>query len=154
MFLDGLKIVGTVLVRYKSARGIEASWERKYCNLVVNTGLGLILSRLVDDADNAPSHMAMGDSGVASAAGMTALQGVEHQRVAFDSSVDSAENKTVVYSATFGAGLGSSKTVKEFGILNAAAVGTMLCRFLPSEFTIFPGDTVEVIWTLRIEEDS
>jgi len=115
-------------------------------NLITSAGLALIAGRMVDDTDAEPSHMAIGSSAAVSTVAMTALQGTEHERVAFTTASHAAAATT--YTASFGTGLGSTVTVNEVGIFNAASTGTMLARFLTNQFELSVGETFEVSWTL------
>lgn len=120
-------------------------------NLVVDTGLAYIASRMKDTTQTAMSHMAVGDGDQAGgaanpAAGDTALQ---HQlaRVALTSTTVTAN--AVAYAATFGAGSGTG-AITEAGIFNASSGGTMLCR---TEFAVInkgASDSMTITWTVTI----
>ena len=117
-------------------------------NLVVDAGLILLASIISAAGATKPSHMAVGASSAVTLASMTALQGTEHERVAIS---ESRANQSLTYSATFGAGIGSSVSVGEFGIFNAGASGTMLARFIVNSFTLGAADTIDVSWTITLE---
>lgn len=117
-------------------------------NLVVNTGLAFIISRMVGTTKNVMSHMALGAGTTAAAAGDTALGSQLGSRVALDSTtISGSNNEKVVYVTTFGTGAGTG-AVTEAGIFNAATSGDMLCR------TVFPvvnkaaDDTMVITWTI------
>jgi len=120
-------------------------------NLVVDTGLAYIASRMKDTSQTAMSHMAVGDGDQAGgaanpAAGDTALQ---HQlaRVALTSTT--VTDNAVEYVATFGAGTGTG-AVTEAGIFNASSGGTLLCR---TEFAVInkgASDSMTITWTVTI----
>jgi len=115
-------------------------------NTVVSVGLNWVAARLAASPPAVMSHMAFGPSGVAIALSQTALQGAEvFARKAVTPTVLGA---AITYAVSF-THAGSSVTVREVGIFNAATAGTMLTRFLPQEFTIFDTDAVEVSWTLE-----
>lgn len=120
--------------------------EHDFKNLVVDTGLNYIVSRMKDTTQGAMSHMAIGSTNTAAAANQTALLG-ELGRVALTSTTVSAN--TVTYTATFGAGVGTGAVV-EAAILNASSSGSMLCR------TVFPvvnkqaDDSIAITWTVTI----
>lgn len=113
-------------------------------NLVVTTGKGYVASRMKDASATAMSHMAIGTSSTAAAAGDTAL-GSESARVALTSTTVSGAD--VVYVATFGAGVGTA-TLTEAAILNASSSGTMLCRTVYGTITKGASDSMTITWTV------
>ena len=115
-------------------------------NLVVNTGLAFIASRMEGVDDAIMSHMAVGTDNTAAAAGNTTL-GTELARVTLDSGTASGAN--MVYTAEFGAGIGTG-SLTEAGILNAASGGTMLCRTVFAVINKGLADTMTVTWTITI----
>lgn len=117
-------------------------------NLVVNTGLAYIVSRMKDTAANAMSHMELGTGTTAAAAGDTTLgTAISGSRVSLSSTTPSSN--TITYVASFPAGTGTG-AVTEAGIFNASSSGTLLCR------TVFPvvnkqsGDSMTVTWTITV----
>jgi len=142
--IETLKAKGNLNVVLTRADGTVETHEFK--NLVVDTGLNYIVSRMKDTTDTAMSHMALG-SGTASAAAANAALGSELGRVALTSTTVSTN--TITYVATFGAGTGTG-AVTEAGILNANSAGKMLCR------TVFPvvnkqsGDSMTVTWVVTV----
>lgn len=139
-----LKLKGELRVVLNKADGTTEQFD--HLNLVVDTGLNFIVSRMKDTSDDVMSHMAIGSGTTAAAAGDTAL-GTELGRVSLTSTTVSTN--TVTYVATFGAGTGTG-AVTEAGILNASSAGTMLCR------TVFPvvnkqsGDSMTITWTVTV----
>jgi hypothetical protein len=78
---------------------------RDVANLVVNTGLGYITSRMVGTASSVMSHMAVGSNNTAAAAANTDLGNLLGSRKALDSTtISGANNESVVYVCTFSAG--------------------------------------------------
>lgn len=115
-------------------------------NLVVDTGLAYIASRMKDTTQTAMSHMAVGSGTVDPAAGDTAL-GNQLGRVSLTSTT--VTDNAVEYVATFGAGTGTG-AVTEAGIFNASSGGTMLCR---TEFAVInkgASDSMTITWTVTI----
>jgi hypothetical protein len=121
-------------------------------NLVVNTGLAYIASRMKDATATAMSHMGVGTGTTAAAAANTALETALGARVTLDSTTivtTTASNDSVQYVATFGAGV-STGAITEAGIFNALTSGTMLCR------TVFPVinkgalDTLVITWKVTV----
>lgn len=124
--------------------------QREVRNLIVNTGLAYITSRMLGTSSAVMSHMALGAGTVAAAAGDTTLGSQLGSRKALDSSTQSgSNNESIVYVATFAPGEGTG-AVTEAGIFNASTSGTMLCR------TVFPvvnkqaGDTMQITWTVTL----
>lgn len=122
-------------------------------NYVVAEGRKL-LAALISQGSNAPaSHMALGTSGVSTQDSMTALQGVEVQRVGLVLTLPGASN-TLTHTGSFGGAIVGSHLIQEAGIFNAAVAGVMLARVRPSPFTIGPGDDLDVIWDLRLGDEA
>lgn len=141
MVIDKVQVKGRVKIALNDVVVQEVD------NLVVNTGLAFITSRMTDATDSVMSHMAVGSSSTAAAAGDTAL-GSEEGRVALTSTTDSTGQ--IIYVATFSAGTATA-TLNEAAVLNAASSGTMLCR------TVFAGpvnkganDSMTITWTITI----
>lgn len=149
MLKDNVKANGTLVVELRDENGnIKQQFEK---NLVVNTGLAYIASRMKDATANVMSHMAVGSGTTAAAAADTAL-GTELGRVALTSTTivtTNAANDSVQYVATFNPGTGTG-AVTEAGIMNAASAGTMLSR------TVFPVinkgalDTLTITWKVTV----
>jgi hypothetical protein len=116
-------------------------------NLVVNTGLAYIASRMKDTTLAAMTHMAVGEGTTNPAAGDTALEAQLGSRVSLTSTTVTAN--AIEYVATFGAGVGTG-AVTEAGIFNASSSGTMLCR---TEFAVInkgSADSMTITWTVTI----
>jgi len=120
--------------------------EHFFENLVVTTGKNFIASRMVGTASGVMSHIAIGSSSTAAAAGDTAL-GTELGRVALGGS--SASGNVVTYTATFPAGTGTGAVV-EAGIFNAASAGTMLCRTVFAVVNKGADDAMSITWTVTV----
>jgi hypothetical protein len=121
--------------------------ELNVTNLVVDTGLDYIASRMKDTTQTAMSHMAIGDGTNDPAAGDTGLQN-QLGRVSLTSTT--VTDNSVEYVATFPAGTGTG-AVTEAGIFNASSGGTMLCR---TEFAVInkaAGDSMTITWTVTVE---
>lgn len=116
-------------------------------NLVVDTGLAYIASRMAGTSETVMSHMAVGSGTTNPAAGDTALETQLGSRVALTSTT--VTDNAVEYIATFGAGAGTG-AVTEAGIFNASSGGTMLCR---TEFAVInkgASDSMTITWTVTI----
>ncbi|MDA8940835.1 hypothetical protein N9H34_01730 [bacterium] len=114
-------------------------------NLVVNTGLAFIASRMEGVDDTIMSHMAVGTDNTAAAAGNTTL-GTELARVTCSGTASGAN---MVYTSEFGAGTGNG-SLTEAGIFNASSGGTMLCRTVFAVINKGLADTMTVTWTITI----
>lgn len=116
-------------------------------NLVVQTGLEHIAARLGGVAA-VMSHLAIGNNGAASSVSTTGLLGTEIERTALDPII--VNTNTVTYSATVGATIGVTQTVREAGIFDAAAGGNMLSRFICAGFDLSAGETAFIEWAITI----
>jgi hypothetical protein len=124
--------------------------KREIHNLVVNTGLAYIISRMVGTSKNVMSHMAIGAGTTAAAAGDTALESQLGSRVTLDSTtIAGSNNEKVVYVATFGTGVGTG-AVTEAGVFNAGTSGDMLCRTVFAVVNKAADDTMEITWTITL----
>jgi hypothetical protein len=116
-------------------------------NLVVNTGLNFMTSRMKDTTLDAMTHMAVGSGTTAAAAGDTALETQISSRVSLTSTTVTAN--AIEYVAAFGAGV-STGAITEAGIFNASSAGTMLCRTVFSVVNKAAADTLQITWTITI----
>lgn len=145
---ENIKATGKLTIVLRDENG-NIKEERQHDNLVVTTGLEHIASRMAGTSQGVMSHMEVGESSTAAAAGQTALLGggLTDGRQALDSYV--ASGATVTAIASFAAGEGTG-ALTEAGIFNASSSGTMLCR------TVFPvvnkgaADSMSITWTITI----
>lgn len=147
--LEGLKVKGHLNIVLRDKNG-SVKDERSVDNLVVNTGLAYIASRMVGTASDVMSHMALGSGTTAASATQTDLVTMLGAREALDSTtITGANNTSVQFVSSFEAG-DATGAVTEAGIFNAASGGTMLCR------TVFPvvnkgaDDAMTVTWTVTL----
>lgn len=149
MISEDIKAVGQVSFTLLDADGFVKQQENP--NLVVNTGLAYIISRMKDATAAAASHMAAGTSTTAAVAAQTALV-AEIGRVALGSTTivtTTVANDSIQYVATFGPGVATG-ALTEAGLFNAASAGTMLAR------TVFPVinkgalDSLVVTWKINV----
>ena len=149
MITENLKLSGQLNIVLKDKAG-NIKDEREVKNLVVTTGLAFIASRMVGTAKNVMSHMALGSSTTAAAAGQTDLVSVLGSREALDSTTISGTNdEKVVFVSSFEAGDGTG-AVTEAGIFNAASSATMLCHVIFPVVTKQADDTMSVTWTITL----
>lgn len=129
----------------------EATGEVKHdietTNLVVDTGLDYIASRMIGTSAGVMSHMAVGSDDTAAAAGDTALGSQLGSRKSLTSST--ATDNAVEYVATFAAGEGTGAVV-EAGIFNAGTAGTMLCRTVFDVINKGASDSMTITWTVTV----
>jgi hypothetical protein len=120
---------------------------REEDNLIVTTGRDAIIERLdASPATATPSHMGLGTSSTAPAAGNTTLTG-EPTRVALTSNTSSGGVLTMVGNWAAGTATG---TWAEAGVFNALTTGTMYSR---ATFTAIPkgaSDTLQITWTYTL----
>jgi hypothetical protein len=142
---ENLKITGKLNIAVTDETGVLKD-TREIDNLVVTSGLTHIVSRMASASDTAMSHMAVGTGATAAAAGNTTL-GTETARVALSSTTPGTTN--IVYSASFGAGVGTG-ALTEAGIFNASSAGTLLCRTVFSVINKAANDTMSITWTVTL----
>lgn len=149
MINEFVKVKGRLSIVLMDETGNVKQQEEK--NLVVNSGLAFIISRMKDTTDAVVSHLGVGSGATAAAATDTALE-TEITRVALDSTTiitTTVTNDTIQYVASFPAGTGTG-AITEMGLFNAGAAGTMPCR------TVFPVinkgalDTMVVTWKVTV----
>jgi len=144
---EKVSATGVVQVLVTAADG-TVKHEQTIPNMVVDTGLAYIASRMKDTTATAMSHMAIGAGTTSAGASQTALV-VESARVSLTSTTVTAN--AVAYVATFPAGTPASLTaITEAGIFNASSSGTMLCRTVFQPVNKDVNDTMAITWTVTI----
>ena len=149
MINENLKLSGQLNIVLKDKAGkVKETREEK--NLVVNTGLAYIVSRMTGTSKNVMSHMALGSGTTAAAASQTDLVSVLGSRENLDSTtITGSSNEKVQYIASFEAGDGTG-AVTEAGLFNASSSGDMLCRTVFSVVNKAADDTMTVTWTITL----
>ena len=142
---DESRALGKLTIEVKDKDG-NLKQKQEVKNLVVDSGLDYIASRMKDATATAMSHMAIGTGSTAAAAGNTAL-GSEAARQALTSTT--VTSNAVAYVASFAAGTGTG-AITEAGILNAASGGTLLCRTVFSVVNKGASDSMTITWTVTI----
>ena len=143
---DSVGIKGQVSLVLRNSKG-EIK-ETRVSNLVVTAGKNHIADQLSSSpGQGAMSHMALGTSATAAAAGDTAL-GAEIDRNALTSRTDATN--VVTYVANWAAGDATNSAIAEAGIFNAGAAGTMLSRATFTAINKAAGDTLQVTWTVTV----
>jgi hypothetical protein len=145
MISDKLKLKGRVSLTLRDSSGaIKESKEIN--NLVVDSGLDFITSRMTGTAEGIMSHMAIGAGTTAANANDEALES-ELGRVTLTD--DAVSGAVITFTATFGAGTGTG-AVTEAGLLNASSAGTMLCRTVFDVVNKAADDTLAITWTVTL----
>jgi hypothetical protein len=142
---DSSKVTGMVNVVIRDDSG-KIKQEFTVPNLVVDTGLDFIASRMKDTSEAAMSHMAVGTGNTAANAADTAL-GTQLARAALTSST--VTDNSIAYVATFAAGTGTG-ALTEAGLFNDPTAGTMLCRTVFAVINKGAADSMTVTWTVTI----
>lgn len=145
MIIDGLKAKGTLDIVVRGPDG-NIKDEKKVENLIVDTGLDFIASRMNGTSESVMSHMAVGTGSTAAAAADTAL-GTELDRNALTSTTVTDNAIAFVCSWAAGDGTGS---LTEAGLFNASSAGTMLCRTVFGTVTKAADDSMTITWTITV----
>jgi hypothetical protein len=149
MINENLKLSGQLNIVLKDKNG-KVKEERVEKNLVVNKGLAFIISRMEGTSKSVMSHMALGSSSTAEAAGQTDLVSILGAREVLDSTAITGTNsEKIVYVSSFEAG-DATGAVKEAGIFNAATTGDMLSRTTFAVVNKAADDTMAVTWTITL----
>jgi hypothetical protein len=123
-------------------------------NLITNAGRGLI-SGLINGSGSpaAATFIAVGTGTTAAAAGDTALQtetatsGLSRAAGTVSLITTSVTNDTAQVTKSFS--VSGSVAVTEAGLLNAASVGTLLCRQVFTAINVANGDTLQITWKIQ-----
>jgi hypothetical protein len=144
---DSMTVTGEMHLEVRGADGrIKATRHKK--NLVVTTGRDAIIERLDSTPSTTqPTHMAVGTSTTAAAAGQTALI-AEVDRNALTSSVASGGVLTMV--GNWAAGDATNGALAEAGVFNAGAAGTMYSRATFTAIAKGAADTLQITWTYTL----
>jgi hypothetical protein len=151
MINENLKLSGQLNIVLKDKNG-NVKVDRTETNLVVQKGLEFIIDRMTGTSKAVMSHMALGSSSTAEAAGQTDLVSILGARETLDStSIPTATKHKVVFVSTFEAG-DATGAVKEAGIFNhgTAATGDMLSRVVFAVVNKAADDTMTVTWTITL----
>jgi len=150
MVNDGIKAKGVLQLTLIDENGNIKKQDEH--NLVVNTGLAYIASRIKDATAGTMTHMAVGTGSTPASAADTALGGALGDRVGLDSTTivtTTATDDSVQYIATFGAGVATG-AITEAGIFNALTGGTMLCRTVFAVINKGALDTLVITWKVTV----
>ena len=149
MFSEKIRATGQVSFVLTDENGNVKQQDSK--NLVVDSGLAFITSRMIGTTAAVMSHMAVGTGTTAAADAQTTLV-TEAARVALTSSTivtTTVSNDSVQYVATFGPGVGTA-AITEAGLFNAAPAGTMLARTVFAVINKGALDTLTLTWKVTV----
>lgn len=144
---ETISVKGRLKIRVWDEQTQETKHYLEVDNLVVDTGLVYIASRMKDTTEDAMSHMAVGDDNTSAQSNQTALLS-EIGRVALTSTT--VTDNVVQYVATFGAGTATGAIV-EAGIFNDGVAGTMLCRTVFSVVNKGAADAMSITWEVTVD---
>jgi hypothetical protein len=144
---DSMTVVGEFSLVLRGADGrVKATRHKK--NLVVTAGRDAIIERLDSTpATVQPTHMEIGTSATAVAAGQTALIAAI-DRNALTSNVASGGVLTMV--GNWAAGDGTNAGIQEAGVFNNTTGGTMYSRATFTSINKGASDTLQITWTYTL----
>lgn len=151
MINENLKLSGQLDIVLKDKNG-NVKDSRTETNLVVNSGLAFIISRMKGTTKSVMSHMALGSSSTAESAAQTDLVSILGSREALDSTtITGTNNEKIEYVSSFEAG-DATGAVQEAGIFNhgTVATGDMLSRTTFAVVNKAADDTMTVTWTITL----
>jgi glycine cleavage system regulatory protein len=145
--IDAGIITGNVVVEV--AQDGVVYHRQHFRNLVVDTGLNLVRDRLAGTSSAYVTHLAVGTSATAAAAGQTTLV-AENFRNGLTETV-TATTKAVTYKYYLSASESNGVTIREIGLFTASSGGTMVARaVLLSPIAKNTSTTVTFSWTLNL----
>jgi hypothetical protein len=120
-------------------------------NLVVDSGIALILDTLVNNTAHQPTHIALGTGTNAAAAGDVSLQTEEYRKAITSSTITGNSAKF----AAFIAFADYSGTISELGLFadatDTVGSGTLFSRFIPTTpITKTSADALVISWTITL----
>jgi hypothetical protein len=146
--IDNTKYKGTVQIKHWNSDG-DLLLDETFNNLVVTTGLQWIAGRLSNSPPTYMNYIAVGTSNTAPSAGQTTLV-AEIARQVITVPGGSASGATIIYSTSYGAGVGTG-ALQEAGIFQSASASTMLSRVTFAVINKAAGDTVSIVWTISAQ---
>lgn len=145
---DSIRMRGDVCFTLRDVETGKVKEKIEIHNLVVTTGKVWMASRLNDETVNNQSHVAIGTSSQAPAAGDTGLIGTQIVRVA---ATKSRTSNAVKFAASYAAGVGTSSNINEAGIFDGSSGTVMLARVItPSTINKTASDQLDIEWTITL----
>ena len=125
--------------------------KREISNLMVNVGEAHIADQLSSSpGENAMSHMAIGTGTTApTSANITLANEIDRNALTSRTQGAGGDDNDVIYVGDWAAGDGTG-AITEAGILNAAAVGSLLARATFAAINKGASDTLKITWTVTI----
>lgn len=146
MLKDGMMATGQVNIVLTDKDG-KIKDKREIKNLVVDSGLDFIASRMAGASSNVMSHMALGSGTTAASNTDTDLESILGSRETLFSTT--VTDNAIQYIAFFDAGRATG-AVTEAGIFNADSSGDMLCRTVFDVVNKGADDSLRITWTVTI----
>lgn len=144
-----ISVFGNLEVRVHDAATGKLLSVQRVSNLVVTAGLSLTAIRLAGTAQAAITHFALGTSSTAVSAGQTALVAEVTREVVTQLITSTPAELQVKY--YLGTTVGNGNTLREAGLFNAGASGTMFARALLSAAIVKTSAvTATFTWTITL----
>lgn len=150
--MNTIKLKGIHNFKIVRKNGEVESWTVE--NMITNTGLALITSRLGQSSEAIANYIAVGTSNTAVGATQTGLggeitdSGLQRATGTFSQQTTTTTNDTFQITKTWTAS--GTKTIEEVGVFNESSSGTMLSRVLTNTRTVYAGDTFTDTYKLII----
>jgi hypothetical protein len=142
---DTIRLSGRLVAEVYGPDG-EIKQREVTNNLILTAGKNMIADRLLAAPSlGVPTHMGVGTSGTAPAAGDTTITG--ETRVALTSKTRSTN--VVTYVGDWAAGQATA-TLQEVGLWDASSGGNLVGRATFSSITKGASDTLKITWTWTI----
>jgi len=142
---DSIRLIGRVKAEVFGPDGVLKQSEETH-NLVLTVGKNMIADRLLASPTlGVPTHIGVGTSGTAAAAGDTTITG--ETRVALTSKTRSTN--VVTYVGDWAAG-SATGTLQETGLWDASSGGNLVGRATYTSIVKGAADTLKVTWTWTI----
>jgi hypothetical protein len=140
---DTLRLRGHVLVEVFDGETGELKDSRESTNLILTAGRNMIADRLLASPSlGKPTHMGVGTSGTAPAAGDTTITGEDRNAL-----TSKTRNTNVVTFVGDWAAGEATATLQEAGLWDAASGGVLVGRVTFGSIAKGANDTLKVTWT-------
>jgi len=139
---ESLKIVGNVKIHRNGILVLEKK------NLVVTSGLNYITERMKEDTVTPISHIGIGTGATAADPADVALETPVGARKAVTTVTVTGAALEIV--ATFDGATYNSAGLREAGIFNDVAAGTMISRIVFAATPLPTTDSLQITWTLTL----
>jgi hypothetical protein len=140
---DGIALTGKLTISLND----EVVQETE--NLIVTAGKAWVAQRMEGVTLGVMTHMGIGTSSTAAAAGQTDLVAVTGARLALSDSGGIVAGAVITFAATFPAGAHTA-AITEAGIFTASTSGTMLARTVFTVVNKGALDSMTISWAVTI----